>query len=996
MRAIFASPVALLFIGGFVALTNAWFFAGSRFFARNLADVRPLFEQLPLFLIFLVAAVTMRMWADERRSGTLEVLTTLPISTADLVLGKFGAAKVLVFVSLLLTLPIPFAVATLGDLDWGPVIGGYFATYLLALFYASIGLCVSSRTDNQVVALVVTVLVCLVFYLIGSPLVVDVVGTKTGEMFRQLGTGSRFASIERGVLDLRDILYYLSGIAFFLVLNGVFLHLDRIDRNSERGRRSFRRLGMLAGLVLLNVILLNVWLARVPFLRADLTADKEFSISRVTKDTLRELDEPLFIEGYFSDRTHPLLAPLGPRIRDTLEEYRVAGRGRVRVSVADPGGDEELQERLQQDYGIRSIPMRVADRTQQAIVNAFFHIVVRYGDQSEVLSFDDLIDVRMGSSEPDVRLKNIEYDLTKTIRQVSRDFQTIESLLAMSDEDVELTLYASPATIPEAESEVAEALRSVARELASDSERFSFAEVDPSADSTMQQELFDSFGIRPLALDLFGTQTYYFDVLLRRGDTFERILPGGDSNEGDIRRGIESSIRRMTPGQLTTVGFYTNIPPQVPPNPQLPPQFQPPQAQPDYRFIQQTLGADYSVEVVDLSTGIVPATIDTLVIGKAGALDDKSLYAVDQFLMRGGSLVVLAGRYGVDIGQQGLSSNTQPDSIFALLETWGVGVDEGMILDAENIDFPIPVQERRSGLTFQRIELTPYAPFVDLRGDRFARRHAAVSGISAMSAPWASPLTLEPPEGVEATELLFSSERSCVNPEAVVQPDSLKWSDSGFGCERPAGGDVPLLRRELVDRGRFVAQTRSEDGGSYVAYDGEVEGFIGRRPIAAALTGRFPSHFAGQPSPLIDAPSPEAAADSDSEPDRSGRTIESSIQDGRLIVVGSSEIVSDLVMQLAMQPGGEGHRGNATFMANVIDWSTEETDLLEIRSAGAFARTLRPLDDKQRSRVEWTVWLSSLALLILVIALPRLARRRQRSFAETIGGVQQTNSGAEA
>ncbi len=168
LAAFFGSPVAYLFIGTFLAVSLFVFFWVDAFFARNLADVRPLFEWMPILLIFLCAALTMRLWSEERRAGTLETLLTLPVTTPKLVLGKFLAALGLVSVSLALTLPLPITVSLLGPLDWGPVIGAYLAALLLAAAYLSIGLFVSSRTDNPIVALIGATLVSAFFYLIGS------------------------------------------------------------------------------------------------------------------------------------------------------------------------------------------------------------------------------------------------------------------------------------------------------------------------------------------------------------------------------------------------------------------------------------------------------------------------------------------------------------------------------------------------------------------------------------------------------------------------------------------------------------------------------------------------------------------------------------------------------------------------------------------------------------------------------------------------------------
>ena len=157
LSAYFSSPAAFIFIGVFLSALLFIFFWVDRFFARNIADVRPLFEWMPILLIFLVSAMTMRMWSEERRAGTLEFLLTAPVHTMDLVIGKFLACLGLVGITLALTLPLPITVSLLGPLDWGPVAGGYIATLALASAYISIGLFVSSRTDNQIVSLIVTI-----------------------------------------------------------------------------------------------------------------------------------------------------------------------------------------------------------------------------------------------------------------------------------------------------------------------------------------------------------------------------------------------------------------------------------------------------------------------------------------------------------------------------------------------------------------------------------------------------------------------------------------------------------------------------------------------------------------------------------------------------------------------------------------------------------------------------------------------------------------------
>src|SRR5512136_374733 len=180
----FGSPMALIFVGSFLAVTLFAFFWVDTFFARGIADVRALFRWMPVLTIFLVAALTMRQWSEEQRSGTLEVLLTLPVSKVQLVIGKFLAVMALIALALALTLVLPITVSLIGAPDWGPVAGGYVAALLMAAAYAAIGLFLSSRTDNQIVSLILTVLVCGLFYLLGAGAVTDFAPPALGDVLR--------------------------------------------------------------------------------------------------------------------------------------------------------------------------------------------------------------------------------------------------------------------------------------------------------------------------------------------------------------------------------------------------------------------------------------------------------------------------------------------------------------------------------------------------------------------------------------------------------------------------------------------------------------------------------------------------------------------------------------------------------------------------------------------------------------------------------------------
>jgi ABC-2 type transport system permease protein len=922
-RSYFQSPVAVIFLGIFLFSTLFSFFGTSAFFARNIADLRPLFEWLPLLLIFLVAAITMRQWSEERKMGTLEVLLTLPVTTRDMVFGKFVAGVALVALALALTLPIPIMVSLLGDLDWGPVVGGYLGALLLGSTYLAIGLCVSARTDNQVVSLMLTLVIGGAIYLLGSDVVTAFFGNRGADLLRSLGTGSRFTSIERGVLDLRDLVYYVGLAAFFLTLNWYFLELDRVDVRSAGGRPRARALALLVALAGVNVIACNVWLAPVKRVRADLTRGGEYSVSAVTRQTLAALEEPLEIRGFFSERTHPLLAPLVPQIRDLLAEYEVQGDGKVRVSFADPNADEALEQEINEQYGIRSVPFQVADRYEQAVVNSYFHILVRYADQYETLSFAQLIEVRADQDDIDVRLRNLEYDLTRTIKRISQEFQSMESIFARLPEPARATLYATPGQMPEEFAELPERIRGVAETLAARSGgKLVFAEVDPAGNAQLQEDLDDRYGIRPLAVDLFGRQTFYLDLLVESGGKVQRILPRSELSDADIEQALEAAIRRSTPGQLKTIGLLTETPVAPPPNPQIPPQFQPPPPQADYQTLGRFLEEDYEVERLDLSSGVVPDTIDVLVVGKAGALSEHEQFALDQYLMRGGRVIALAGRYAIDPQRGGLELGEIPPALFSLLEAWGVEVESGLVMDSQNAPFPIPVNEQRGGFRMQRIQLVPYPFFVDIRGSGLNEEVPALSGLPSVTTPWSSPLRVNAGEGVESQVLLASSDESWLDTSANIQPDFRRYPESGFapGAEGEA------------------------------------------RVLGVALGGRFPSAFASRPSPLFTG-------------------------DGgaQLFVLGSSEMVSDLLMQIAGGLTGEVHRSNYQLVQNLVDWAVEDTDLLSIRSSGAFAHTLRPMESGEARAWEIANYAFVVVALGVISTVPRRLRRRAKPIVSLAG-----------
>jgi ABC-2 type transport system permease protein len=913
----FGSPMALIFLGAFLAVTLFAFFWLETFFARGIADVRPLFSWMPVLMIFLVAALTMRQWSEEQRSGTLEILLTLPVPRIQLVLGKFLAVLALVGTALALTLFLPISVDILGNLDWGPVVGGYLASILLAAGYAAIGLFISSRTDNQIVALISTVLLCGIFYLVGTTGVTDFVGETPAEILRAIGAGSRFESIERGVVDLRDLIYYLSLATLFLALN--VLSLDSKRWSTGEQTLSYRRSVVLTvALIGLNLIALNTWLFPMRELRLDLTAQREYSLSRPTHDLLGNLQEPLLIRGYFSERTHPLLAPLVPQIRDLLQEYEIKSDGLIELEFVDPAKEPEKEAEANQTYGIRPVPFQVSDRYEASVINSYFDILIRYGDQHVVLNFQDLIEAQPNpTGQVEVRLRNLEYDLTRSIKKVLYGFQSVDAVLAAMDEPVTLTVFVTPSTLPEWLVEAPATIEKVAAEIRADSEgKFAYQIVDPDAPESFisRQALTERYGLQPIPVSFFSDQTYYLHMILQIGDQASLLYPTGDLSEADVRTTIESALKRASTGFLKVVGLWT---PPSEPTQDMFGQMQSPLS--SWQTVGDWLRQDYEVRTLDL-TQEVPADVDVLVIVGPQGLSDLERFHIDQYLMRGGAVVAAAGNYGITLDQFTGSLGMQPleGGLREMLASYGIQVEESLVMDPQNEPFPIPVIREVGGFQVQEIQALDYPFFVDVRPDGMAADSPIVANLAAVTINWASPLVVDEAKNAEreVSILLQSSEESWLRTTIDIQPNFDLYPELGFPVE--------------------------EETQSY--------------PLAVAIQGSFESHFKGQSVPL-------AEEGEEAGPEPAAGVIEESPESARLVVVGSTEFVDDIVFDVSSSLTRDRYVNSLQFVQNAVDWSVEDLELLTIRSRGTASRVLSPEAEEQQTY--WEVGNYAIALLAL-------------------------------
>jgi ABC-2 type transport system permease protein len=363
--------------------------------------------------------------------------------------------------------------------------------------------------------------------------------------------------------------------------------------------------------------------------------------------------------------------------------------------------------------------------------------------------------------------------------------------------------------------------------------------------------------------------------------------------------------------------------------------------------LQGTLANELDVETTDLADGTVPDNADLLMIVDPKDLTETQVFAIDQFLMKGGTVVIAAGSFDAQFSQRSLTATPNNTGLTDWLRHHGLSLGENMVMDAQNAAFPVPVTRQSGGFSFQELVMLDYPYFPDIRTPGLNEDSAITSGLPQVTLAWASPIELDADANAEreVVELLRSSDASWLSSDSDVMPRVNELGLSGF----------------------------------------EPEGELGSRLVGVAVSGRFDSFFKGQQSPLLAAAEPvqepEPAApseDGDGDEEQAEDTlgvvstvIERSPESARLFLFSSSSFLADQTLRMVGSSDGTLYSSSVEMMVNVVDWSLEDQSLLGIRSRGNFNRTLPPLDNAEQSLVEYLNYGFALAGIVVVFFIYR-------------------------
>ena len=436
----FNSAIAYIFLMVFAVFANGFFML--QFFQTGKADMRPFFNSLPFVLNIFIPAITMRLWAEEKRTSTYELLLTLPMRPGQLVLGKFFASLAFYLIALVSTITLPLMIFWVGHPDMGPIFGGYIGALLMGALFLSAGIFISGLCKDQIVAFVLAAITSFALFFSGSDFFATMVDgwlPGVGTFIRyNFGMVSHSASFSKGVIDLKDILYFVVMAGIFLFLNGLSLE----GRYRPKAKIVF---GSAVGVCLVSAVLVNWLLHDLPMKRWDITVGQTYTISDASKRILHGLKAPVQVKFYVSpvDSMPTALKTLEREVSDKFEELKITSEGKLKYKVihvdAGPEGDAELKNSLR-SQGIIPFQIESVQKDEVGIKLIYSTAIIEYKEKPNE-SLPRIVPAVM----PDL------------------EYQTLSRILKMTlDEEPKVAIYA-PAISEDVSPEMSKIIKAVAQ-----------------------------------------------------------------------------------------------------------------------------------------------------------------------------------------------------------------------------------------------------------------------------------------------------------------------------------------------------------------------------------------------------------------------------------------------------------------------------------------------------------------------------------------------------
>ncbi|MFH1610963.1 MAG: Gldg family protein [Patescibacteria group bacterium] len=413
LKSFFNQPMAYILLVVFLAVVNFFYFR--TLFLNGEATLRPMFSLMPWIFLFFIPALAMGILSKEKETGTFEILNTQSIKTKDIVIGKFVAVFLFVAIALIITIIAPITLGSFGSFDLGIIVSQYLGSLFLIAGFVAVSIFASSLTKNQIVAFVLGIAFNFVLVLVGFEMVVLAVAEPFNIILQKLSIFGHYESVSRGVLDIKDLIYFITLVIVFIWLSVFFFKRDLINRKNKEYRKSVQ---VLVGVIVL-AILINLFGGYIKA-RIDLTSNRLFTLSKATRSIVSNMENEIVLDLFVSKKLPAQISYQAQDVRDILGDYKKYGKGKIDLNIHYPDVNEEDKLKAQ-ELSIPAIQFNVIAKDEFQLKQGWLGLSVSVfspsgqGEEQELLGKQAIPFIQ--------RTSNFEYALTGLIWQMTNTDQ---------------------------------------------------------------------------------------------------------------------------------------------------------------------------------------------------------------------------------------------------------------------------------------------------------------------------------------------------------------------------------------------------------------------------------------------------------------------------------------------------------------------------------------------------------------------------------------------